>query len=767
MADLQPLVGQHLDQEDYSKLRTALLDIALPLTSLGIDLVKAALLISSHISAGSIEDPALYGLTAAALKWAPALATALHLQDTARRRGRVAPTMVYVVESRAVSSYGGHHQVSAKAHKERGLKDVLSLLLQGLLLLLLFPLLPPAAHLESLGCPVLPVTSETACMLSVVTTGVEAPLQILLTLWLVMRGVIQSPFVQDLQVVTWSVDRFGNPFPLPTLPLASLLASYLSLLIITVRINSFLLDIHSPMEFLSRLVFLIVSVSYRVVSLSFLWLYFDRKCLVIFIIIIATNFTVVYVLEVRKTRHVEPGFSIWSSSLLALFVPCWYLGASPKKGKEGDQVMANLRNLAMFGNTIILLSINICCFLVNKSVFKYSNNCFDNVTFNFTCGFLLLLGSLLLITSLLSNHLPSLMPAGGRTISLLFSLLLLLLPLLLLHLFSITGPPGSSFPMVAQHQEQGMEGVRIILARVMGRRLGMVRAGLAGGLVTCDKVGAENSTSQDMAKTLLMDLDNPACLALLDHLESMPHISGVLVLESWFHLSSSPFPSDHQGTDLSPLLHLPLPVATLPRLEEGVRRRFLTLPTLLLPYPPPTLTVACPPLPCLSPEGPVFLGRTGEPSIRVEVVRGREEPSPSLHKLVEEAPAAREEDVACRGGLGGGELEEVLCGEERGWWDERTLDNYQCCNVGGEGVFSSPKCVGAQEEGLVWGGWSEWGPCREEVGASEVEKVRRRFRLARGGVEGCVWVGRKTETCGGEGRGGCTLPWVLERIPSC
>ena len=47
---------------------------------------------------------------------------------------------------------------------------------------------------------------------------------------------IRSPLELDRgEVVTWSRDKFGNPLPVPTLPLASLATSLLSLAAATTR----------------------------------------------------------------------------------------------------------------------------------------------------------------------------------------------------------------------------------------------------------------------------------------------------------------------------------------------------------------------------------------------------------------------------------------------------------------------------------------------------------------------------------------------------
>ena len=77
--------GEEEDEEDLQNLRTLLFDIITPLVSLGIDVAKAGLLISSNLwneeEEGKFGDVAVYGVTALAIKWTPAAVAALYLQE--------------------------------------------------------------------------------------------------------------------------------------------------------------------------------------------------------------------------------------------------------------------------------------------------------------------------------------------------------------------------------------------------------------------------------------------------------------------------------------------------------------------------------------------------------------------------------------------------------------------------------------------------------------------------------------------------------------
>ena len=70
------------DRENRQNLRTILFDIVTPLLSLGIDLAKAGLLISSSLRVErGFGEVAVYGVTALAIKWTPDLVAGLYLQE--------------------------------------------------------------------------------------------------------------------------------------------------------------------------------------------------------------------------------------------------------------------------------------------------------------------------------------------------------------------------------------------------------------------------------------------------------------------------------------------------------------------------------------------------------------------------------------------------------------------------------------------------------------------------------------------------------------
>ena len=125
-----------------------------------------------------------------------------------RRKRKVGATRVYLVESRAQSSCSSKPQEVKPTEEpwKAGMRlgEIGRMLAQGVLLLIFFPLLPPVAHMG-----VLPIDKKTAVALSTINAGTEAPLQIVLTLWLVMRGLVR-PWGDEVSVVTWEEDRLEN-----------------------------------------------------------------------------------------------------------------------------------------------------------------------------------------------------------------------------------------------------------------------------------------------------------------------------------------------------------------------------------------------------------------------------------------------------------------------------------------------------------------------------------------------------------------------------
>ena len=182
-------------------------------------------------------------------------------------------------------------------------KELTTFLLKRAFLFLIFPFVPILAHMQLLmgsndaaDQAVLHSHTadkeETARELALIFVAVEAPLQILFTSWLILRGIVRSPFnFDEAEIISWATDKFGNPIPVPTVPLASIFTSAISLIVAAVRISFVTcpsLDFVQLLTFLSKFSFILFSTCYRIASLSFLWIYFDSKTLLLILTKILT-----------------------------------------------------------------------------------------------------------------------------------------------------------------------------------------------------------------------------------------------------------------------------------------------------------------------------------------------------------------------------------------------------------------------------------------------------------------------------------------------
>ena len=555
---------------------------------------------------------------------------------------------------------------------------------------------------------------------------------------------------------------------MPTLPLASLATSFLALLFLTHKMNRALLKNGDMMELFVRVVFLVVSVSFRVFSLSFLWLYFDRKSLLIYSIVIVLNFAVAYMKEVRRNKCLDRDFSIWANSLIGLWVPCWFITKSSLGSHDDQETMRKVRSQTIFGNTVILLSLNICFLLVNQSAFRYHNNIFDNPSFNFACLTLTAIGSLLLISSIICHS------TKHQGVAVAASLLLLLSPLICHTLHVTFIPPGGRLTLRVLHQEE-TEGITLLqMSSLKTTFLNTAREVLEGPTIPCANLTRDNVTRDNpVSGVLVLDLQEDSCLSLLelDFLsdQKFSGLQGVLVLEAWRHLSSSPFPKSLMGHPLSSLhLTRSIPVVSATRLKEKERVRFAQSVFITSDLSSP-LTIGCASIPCVNMSGPLLFSSKSKGLVRmVEVERESRLEGSDQFSLKRVAASRTVEEVACREGMQGRNLENLFCSGAMGWWKEDKLNNYRCCQ-GTIGIFSSRQCSG-ELKGGGWSDWSSWGECEQEVGASRVEGRQRRFKVASSGEEGCLWVGREGRTCGeGEAvpRGGCSIPDIVKEIPAC
>ena len=324
-------------------------------------------------------------------------------------------------------------------------------------------------------------------------------------------------------------------------------------------------------------------------------------------------------------------------------------------------------------------------------------------------------------------------------------------------------------------QLEEVEGItRLRLSTLKTTFLNPVRNKLEGSTVSCANFTTSGNVTRRSpgSEVLVLDLQEGSCLSLLEldllSDQEVAGLQGVLVLEAWRHLSSSPFPKCFKGQSLSVLNLIPsIPVVSATRLPDNKRRRF-SQSVFLTSDPSSPLSVPCASLPCvnMSAAGPLLFSSKSKGLVRVVEVEQESRLEGSDQFSIKRVAASRAmAEVACREGMQGRNLSNLFCSGAKDWWREEKLSNYRCCQ-GTVGVFS--QCSRGTMEGS-WSDWSAWGECAREVGASRVEGRQRRFKVAIE-EEGCLWVGREGRTCG-EGdvvpRGACSIPDIVKEIPPC
>jgi hypothetical protein len=287
-------------------------------------------------------------------------------------------------------------------------KELLKFILKQAFMYLIFPLVPILSYFQLLLGNNEPERNlelnndghdleETARELALIFFAVEAPTQILFTSWLILRGIVRSPLnFGDVEIISWSTDKFGNPIPVPTIPLASITSSA-SLLLAATRIifSSWpSLDCVEFLNFLSKLSFILFSISY-ILALSFLWIYLDSKTSFLILTLLILNFILAYRWEIRrkhKRNLPQPKFEIWFTSFVGIFIPCWYF-RNVQKADETKPI-PNLSIQTTVFNTFILVWLILYLLLVNWSSYRYKNKCLYKQDFNFACGFLIIIGTI-------------------------------------------------------------------------------------------------------------------------------------------------------------------------------------------------------------------------------------------------------------------------------------------------------------------------------------------------------------------------------------
>ena len=272
-----------------------------------------------------------------------------------------------------------------------------------------------------------------ACQIRGISGGFEAPLQLTMTIWLMLKGVLYS---NDVLNIGWSKGSYGNLSP--SIPFISALSSFITIISTCVRLNHPLpYQAYSQTVFrrrysrqfslvLGHLPHYICSSLFRVSSLAFIWIYLALYALIPILVLLLVNILIFYKQEdnqemkektkslnkrmklIQKRRKDNSKYkyrkicqAIWLSSFIGIFIPCCYtkpietnaihkLDHHQEILKQLDVLrddhkrkVLKLQELA--GTGINLIAVIIIYFLVNLTSTGYMDNCLDN--FSFHCFF--------------------------------------------------------------------------------------------------------------------------------------------------------------------------------------------------------------------------------------------------------------------------------------------------------------------------------------------------------------------------------------------
>ena len=140
-----------------------------------------------------------------------------------------------------------------------------------------------------------------ACQIRGISGGFEAPLQLTMTIWLLLKGVL---YIDDVFHVGLSKGSYGNFFP--SIPFISALSSLLTILSTCVRLNLPLpYQAYSQTKFrrryakqlslvLGHLPHFIGSALFRITSLAFIWIYLAFYALIPILLLLLINILIFY-----------------------------------------------------------------------------------------------------------------------------------------------------------------------------------------------------------------------------------------------------------------------------------------------------------------------------------------------------------------------------------------------------------------------------------------------------------------------------------------
>eukprot|EP00092_Neocalanus_flemingeri_P020996 GFUD01022750.1.p1 GENE.GFUD01022750.1~~GFUD01022750.1.p1 ORF type:complete len:1002 (-),score=189.68 GFUD01022750.1:50-3055(-) len=282
-----------------------------------------------------------------------------------------------------------------------------------------------------------------------ITGCIEAPFQLIMTTWLIMKGVLDIPW-RNTMVKSSYEDRFENQIPFFSIPMWTLCFSIVDILGCAIQINLFnvyigtLRNVKSFKRYMNlvggHFPFFFHAVCFRVITFAFLFIYLDTKAVIPLFIIWLSNIIIGYATvgkhkipkqirpklkrmislarqkanlpkitsEVQKKKNNE-NTPVWLNSFLSIFVPSCFVhiadpglfadtsGLTDKQKEEHEQVKKQffdheksfqqkvIKYQVQTSTTVLMISLAIVFYSVNFTEWKYHNNIFSNEEFNILC----------------------------------------------------------------------------------------------------------------------------------------------------------------------------------------------------------------------------------------------------------------------------------------------------------------------------------------------------------------------------------------------
>ena len=191
-----------------------------------------------------------------------------------------------------------------------------------------------------------------------ITGCIEAPFQLIMTTWLIMKGILDIPWRSTIVNVSGVTDRFDNQIPFFSIPLWTLCFSIVDILGCAIQVNRFnvyigqLRNFKSAKRYLNlvggHFPFFFHAICFRVITFAFLCIYLDTKAIIPLFLIWMTNIIIGYatVGKHKIPKNIRPKLKgmqslarqkAWLYSFLSIFVPsCFVHTADPALFSDTD-----------------------------------------------------------------------------------------------------------------------------------------------------------------------------------------------------------------------------------------------------------------------------------------------------------------------------------------------------------------------------------------------------------------------------------------------